>query len=68
MYYPDKKLHLLTFDLMYCARAYDLYAGMDYNDKAACIREYRQEQKEKQRQQEAAEKIASICGGDLGKH
>lgn len=60
MYYPDKKLHLLTFDLMYCARAYDLYAGMDYKDKAACIREYRQEQKEKQRQQEAAEKIASI--------
>lgn len=57
MYYPDKKLHLLTFDLMYCARAYDLYAGMDYKDKAACIREYRQEQKEKQRQQEAAEDV-----------
>lgn len=60
MYYPDKNLHLLTFDLMYCARAYDLYAGMDYKSKAACIREYRQEQKEKQRQQEAAEKIASV--------
>lgn len=60
-YYTDKSLHLLAFDLMYCCRCYNFYAGMEFTPrKAPSSKAYRLEQLREKEAQERAEKIAAL--------
>ncbi len=37
-YYPDKSLHLLAFDLMYCCRTYNYYKGLTVPSTGKTVR------------------------------
>lgn len=59
-YYQDESLHLMAFDLMYCCRTYNFYAGLTHALKKDSIKAYKLEQlrQEEQNKKEAA--IASL--------
>lgn len=69
LYYQDHSLHLLAFDLMYCARNYNFYSNMEYKPKAECVREYRatliQKQKRQELLQEMLKKQAELHALDI---
>lgn len=56
-FYQDQSLHLLVFDIIYCARAYNLYSGMTFRTKSESVKAYKLEEL---RKKEAAEKQAQI--------
>lgn len=56
-FYQDQSLHLLAFDIIYCARAYNLYSGMTFRTKSESVKAYKLEEL---RKKEAAEKQAQI--------
>lgn len=55
-YYQDESLHLMAFDLMYCCRTYNFYAGLTHALKKDSIKAYKLEQlrEEERKQKEAA--------------
>ena len=60
--YHDQSLHLLAFDVIYCARAYNFYTGLAFRAKSESIHAYTQaelrkkEEAEKQAQRDEVEK------------
>lgn len=60
--YHDQSLHLLAFDVIYCARAYNFYTGLAFRAKSESIKAYTQaelrkkEEAEKQAQRDEVEK------------
>lgn len=58
-YYRDKSLHLLAFDLIYCASAYGLFTGLQHKSKKESIKAYTVEQI---RKAEAAKRQEEIDG------
>ena len=52
--YPDPALHVLLFDLIYCAHAYDLYAGPHFEKVTAAARKLYLERRAKARELAAA--------------
>ncbi len=59
-HYRDDSLHLLVFDLMYCARTYGLYTGLSHASKKQSIRAYTEAQLREKTQQEKIEKIDAL--------
>ena len=59
-YYKDESLHLLAFDLMYCARCYGFYDGLSHASKKDSVKAYKLEQLREKERQELQEKIDSI--------
>ncbi len=43
-YYQDDSLHLLAFDVIYCASTYNLFAGLQHKAKKEAIKAYKLEQ------------------------
>ena len=43
-YYPDDSLHLLAFDVIYCASTYNLFTGLQHKAKKEAIKAYKLEQ------------------------
>lgn len=43
-YYQDDSLHLLAFDVIYCASTYNLFTGLQHKAKKEAIKAYRLEQ------------------------
>jgi len=43
-YYRDDRLHLLAFDVIYCASTYNLFTGLQHKAKQESIKAYRLEQ------------------------
>ena len=43
-YYPDDSLHLLAFDVIYCASTYNLFTGLKHKAKKEAIKDYKLEQ------------------------
>ena len=60
--YKDQSLHLLAFDLMYCARAYDFYRGLTPppSKKASEKRQGASSLSEEQKKQMEADRLAKI--------
>jgi len=58
--YRDDSLHLLVFDLMYCARCYNLYNGIEHKTKKESIQNYTLQKLREQERHEKEEKINSI--------
>ena len=56
-YYPDDSLHLLAFDVIYCASTYHLFSGLQHKSKKEAIKTYTLE---KLRQAEAEKLQAEI--------
>lgn len=46
-YYRDQSLHLLAFDIIYCASAYGFFTGLQHKSKKEAIKAYTQEQAKK---------------------
>ena len=59
-YYRDESLHLLAFDLMYCARSYNFYDGITYRPKKVVVQNSKLEQIREQENQAKREQIESI--------
>lgn len=55
--YHDESLHLLAFDVIYCASTYGLFAGLQHKSKKESIKAYTLEQLQKE---EAARRQAQI--------
>ena len=55
--YRDKSLHVLAFDLMYCARTYNFYSGLTHISKKESVKAYTEAQL---REKERLEKQAKI--------
>ena len=45
--HPDTKLHILAFDIIYCARTYGLYTGVEIKDISSEDRKLYQQRKNK---------------------
>lgn len=59
-YYRDESLHLLAFDLMYCARCYNFYDGLEHKTKKDSIKEYTLEKLREKERLELEDKITYI--------
>ena len=55
--YRDESLHVLAFDLMYCARTYNFYSGLTHASKKESVKAYTEAQL---REKERLEKQARI--------
>lgn len=55
--YRDESLHLLAFDLMYCCRTYNYYAGMTHASKKDSIKAFTEAEARAKEAQEKQEKI-----------
>lgn len=58
--YRDESLHLLAFDLMYCARCYNLYNGLTHISKKESVKAYTEAQLREKEQREKEEKINAL--------
>lgn len=58
--YNDESLHLLAFDIMYCARAYNLYEGFKYIPKKDAVKAYTKAQREEQERLEREEAVNQL--------
>lgn len=56
-HYRDDSLHLLAFDIIYCASTYGFFRNLAHKSKAEAIKGYKEEQK---RQAEEAKRQAAI--------
>lgn len=56
-YYHDDSLHLLAFDIIYCASTYGYFKGLRHKPKKEAIKAYTLEQKQKE---EEAQRQAAI--------
>ncbi len=61
-FYPDENLHLLAFDVMYCAKTYGLYKGISSHSKRESVRLQQAAVKEAQMEQERLANIESCMG------
>ena len=52
--YPDAELHILVFDIIYCAHTYNLYSGLPFEKVTTAERKLYQENKAKARELLAA--------------
>lgn len=52
--YPDADLHILVFDIIYCAHAYNLYSGLSFEKVTTAERKLYQENKAKAQEMLAA--------------
>lgn len=59
-HYADQSLHLMAFDLIYCASTYRLFYGLQSKTKAESIEAYRMEEIEKAREAEKQAKITAL--------
>lgn len=55
-HYKDESLHLLAFDIIYCANTYGFFRDLDHRPKREVVKAYSEEQR--QRKQEAAHQHA----------
>ena len=60
VYYQDDSLHLMAFDLMYCSRAYNYYAGLEHASKKQSLKAYTLQQIREGEQKERESEIAAI--------
>lgn len=58
--YRDESLHLLAFDLMYCARCYNFYNGLTHASKKESVKAYTEAQLREKEQREKEEKINAL--------
>lgn len=58
--YHDDSLHLFAFDIIYCARAYNLYQGITFIPKSQSTKAYTTEQLRLKEEAETQEKIAAL--------
>ena len=59
-YYYDKSLHLLAFDVIYCASAYGFFSGLQYKPKKESIKAYTLEQIRKAEAEKRQEEIDKL--------
>lgn len=59
-YYDDKSLHLLAFDVIYCASAYGFFAGLQHKTKKESIKAYTLEQIRKAEAEKRQEEIDEL--------
>lgn len=59
-YYKDESLRLLAFDLMYCARCYGFYDGLEHESKKEYLKAYKLDQLREKELQDKQEKIDKI--------
>lgn len=59
-YYNDESLHLLAFNLIWCANTYNFYQGMTHAPKKEILKEYTLEQLRKKEAEELDEKRNQI--------
>lgn len=59
-YYQDDSLHLMAFDLMYCCRAYNYYAGLEHTSKKESLKAFTLQQIRDNEQKERESAIAAI--------
>ncbi len=58
--YRDDSLHLLVFDLMYCCRTYNYYAGMKHASKKDSIKAFTEAEARAKEAREKQEKIDAL--------
>lgn len=58
--YRDESLHLLAFDLMYCARCYNFYNGLTHASKKESVKAYTEAQLREKELREKEEKISEL--------
>ncbi len=58
--YRDESLHILTFDLMYCCRTYNLYSGIQHASKKESIKAFTEAEARVKEAREKQEKIEAI--------
>jgi len=58
--YQDQSLHLLAFDVIYCARAYNFYTGMTFASKSDSIKAHKLGELRKKEQEEKQAKVDAI--------
>ncbi len=56
--HPDSQLHILAFDIIYCARTYGLYTGVELQTTSSEVRRLYQQRREKAK--EAAQRLAAV--------
>ena len=59
-HYHDKSLHLLAFDVIYCASAYSLFTGLQHRSKKESIKAYTLEQIRKEEDAKLQAKIDAL--------
>jgi len=59
--YRDESLHLLAFDLMYCARCYNFYNGLTHASKKESVKAYTEAQLREKERLAKEEKINSLA-------
>lgn len=59
-HYRDESMHILTFDLMYCSRTYNLYAGMEYLSKKESVKKHQETQRREDEDRKRGEMIAGL--------
>lgn len=59
-YYHDKSLHLLAFDVIYCASAYGFFNGLQHKSKKESIKAYTLEQIRKAEAEKRQEEIDEL--------
>lgn len=59
-YYYDESLHLMAFDLMYCCRCYNFYAGLHHAKKKDSIKAYTAQQLKEKEEAERQQKITEL--------
>lgn len=59
-HYQDNSLHLLAFDIIYCASTYDFFIGLSHKTKSEALKHYVAEQKRKAEEEERLAKIEAL--------
>lgn len=59
-HYRDESLHLLAFDIMYCARTYNLYEGLSHAPKKLSTKAYTEAQRREKERQEYQKKVDAL--------
>lgn len=59
-YYRDESLHLLAFDIIYCASTYGYFKDLRHKPKKEAIKAYTLEQKKKEEEAQRQEAIAEL--------
>jgi hypothetical protein len=59
-YYQDDSLHLLAFDVIYCASTYNLFTGLQHKAKQEAIKAYKLEQLRQAEAEKLREEIESL--------
>ena len=59
-YFNDESLHLMAFDLMYCARCYNFYNGLSHAKKKDSIRAYTAQQLQQKEAEERQRRIEAL--------